>query len=899
MSGSRYELLEKIGSGSYATVYRARDLELNREVAVKQLHTEYREEPERMNRYWQEARLLASMQHPNIVTIYDIVRDEGWLVMELMQATLTQRMVGRQMDLRSLRTTLAHCLRALKYLHERGIVHGDVKPSNMMIDARKRIKIGDFGLARRVSDADGSLLKGTTKYMAPEVVSDDFGDVGPASDLYSLGFSAFELMCGDNFESLFPGLGAFGRNNQVAWMMWHAAADRRLPKIKRILEGVPEDLAHVIETLIEKDQSKRYRSADEALADLHIDAKPAKPSGAPSEVEEETVAEPTDGKRRQLAVGAFAISVILSLVVAFVPMGPAPEPAVTERYGIVREVLPGSASIVIEDPETRVPEELSLGNRPRIFLNNEQRNILLRELQPGDRILVDRSGAADERTTIRLIAERPVTSQGIVHSLNTSDEQVVVEVSDDGIRERITVHVSPNAPITINGAAGALRDLQVGDRAEISHLMGLAKQTNAGRMAVWLNVRRLREAAGFVEEVLPEQGRLTVKIGTGRNAELLSLPVAEDCSIELDKAVGTEPTTLAQHDLRVGDHVHIRYDVEFRELKVTRDLLRASGTIAAIDLEKRQVTVTLGVRQDLTVRVPETCEIRVGNAIATFDLLRDRDPVEVLYSDPANEANGELARADLVDAMRPIRNDRWAIVIGNQAFSETFLTPMSHLIADANLIRDTLVTRYAVNRDRMRLLLDADRESLQLGIVDVLRVAGQQTQVVVYVNSPAYLGTDDKVYLAGSDFRWDDMSETGWTLEWLIEQLDQCEAKEKLLLFDGSHLGRGKDLERQPSAELMFKSLSTPPRSTVVIGSCAGDERGLLLNEGGTSLFAHSLARGFSGYADTDRNLWITPEELFGFLTRDMGAETKAIGRTQHPVMLRPVAPTPEKPANH
>ncbi len=86
-------------------------------------------------------------------------------------------------------------------------------------------------MARRAGNDEGSLLKGTTKYMAPEVVSDQFGRVGPHSDLYSLGFSIYELLCGENFETLFPGLNAFGRDKQVAWMMWHAAADRRLPEI--------------------------------------------------------------------------------------------------------------------------------------------------------------------------------------------------------------------------------------------------------------------------------------------------------------------------------------------------------------------------------------------------------------------------------------------------------------------------------------------------------------------------------------------------------------------------------------------------------------------------------------------------------------------------------------------
>ena len=136
---TRYQILEKIGAGSFATVYRARDTELGREVAIKQLHQEFVDDPQRLERYWQESQLLASLQHPNIVTIFDIVRERGWLVLELMQGSLAERLAGRQIDLRALRATLAHVLRALKYLHAQGVIHGDIKPGNLMIDARRRV----------------------------------------------------------------------------------------------------------------------------------------------------------------------------------------------------------------------------------------------------------------------------------------------------------------------------------------------------------------------------------------------------------------------------------------------------------------------------------------------------------------------------------------------------------------------------------------------------------------------------------------------------------------------------------------------------------------------------------------------------------------------------------------
>ena len=205
-------------------------------------------------RYWQEAQLLASLQHPHILTIYDIVRPKGWLIVELMRGNLQTTAQGEGIDLDFLRTALTDCLSALEFLHANGVIHGDIKPSNLLIDKQGRVKLGDFGLARRASNESGSLLKGTTKYMAPELLSDQFGTVGPASDLYSLGFTAYELMCGSQFESLFPGLGSYGRDKQIGWMMWHGARDRALPPVARVLADVPEDLARVIEHLTVKNQ---------------------------------------------------------------------------------------------------------------------------------------------------------------------------------------------------------------------------------------------------------------------------------------------------------------------------------------------------------------------------------------------------------------------------------------------------------------------------------------------------------------------------------------------------------------------------------------------------------------------------------------------------------------------
>src|SRR3990167_1698749 len=242
------------------------------------------------------------------MTIYDVVRERGWLILELAQGSLPQLLGGRGIDIKDLRLALSYTLHALRFMHEHGIIHGDVKPSNLLVDRNARVKLGDFGIARRLAGDDGSVVKGTTKYMAPEVVSDQFGAVGPHSDLFSLGFTAFELMCGDHFETLFPGLNMYGRDQQIAWMMWHSAPDRRLPEISRTLEGVPPDLARIIHKLVEKDPAKRYRTAGEVLADLSTEGEAPPASDRPA-ADKDVPRQATRAKRKRiLAIAAAACS---------------------------------------------------------------------------------------------------------------------------------------------------------------------------------------------------------------------------------------------------------------------------------------------------------------------------------------------------------------------------------------------------------------------------------------------------------------------------------------------------------------------------------------------------------------------------------------------------------------
>ena len=875
---TRYKILEKIGSGSFATVYRAKDEELGREVAVKQLHSEYLADPGRLDRFWQEAQLLASLQHPNIVTIFDIVRERGWLVMELMQSNLATRLAGRQVDLRALRATLAHVLRALKYLHSHGIIHGDIKPSNLMIDQRRRIKLGDFGLARRVNNAEGSLLKGTTKYMAPETVSDDFGDVGPQSDLYSLGFSAYDLMCGPNFDELFPGLNAKGRNQQIAWMMWHAAPDRNLPEIDRVLEGVPPDVAKVVQKLTQKDPALRYKTADEALSDLQIDLKLIGTQGG--EAPEE--APPDDGRRRRLlAIGALAFSVLMSAALVFWPGGNSGKVEVQKSRGLIREVILDKNEFVVQDLNTGALESFKVPRKQKIFLLNDKRNILLRELLPGDHVEMD----VDKKQldlAVNVLVDRPVPTRGTLKELNLPDSRVVLSMEEGNTRDDLPVRVPEAARLKLNGQDVKLRDLQVGDRLDITHLSepGEAK----GRVLNSLIARRTMTSVGFVTRFDADQSKLTIQIGQGPNATSLSLTVAAQCKVKLNgiEQQDGQPVTVAS--LKPGDRVSLTHDSEIVEIAATRSL-QFEGTVQAVANTEDGLTISLanGQRKELTVEVK--CEITLALERVDLHELRQFDNVRVTYS----EAADGVLTAVTIDARRPAQTDRWSVVLGTQGYSDATLSPLKTTLNDARLVQGMLLSRYAVSDQRGALLIDAPKKDWERQLIETLTSARPQTQVLIYVTGHAYQGDDDKVYLAPKDFAFANMSATGVPLDWLAEKLNECASKDKLLVLDVTPAVMGKDSQRQLAGKALLDKLKTPFQSTHVIISCDTGQQSRVWAEKKHGLFAWWLSEAVQGAADIDRDLHLTPEELFVYLTRQSETASARVFADQTPVMVAPM----------
>jgi eukaryotic-like serine/threonine-protein kinase len=258
----RYRLEARIGSGGMATVYRALDETLERQVAVKLMNREVASDSDQLERFRREARALAQLSHPHIVRVIDAGEDDGrpYIVLEYIEGeTLKDRI--RRLGRLPIPEAVAYAIeiaRALGAAHARHIVHRDVKPQNVLIDEEGSAKVTDFGIARTLEEdgltVDGRVL-GTTDYVSPEQALGQY--VTGQSDLYSLGVVLYEMLTG---EVPFKG------ENQVAVAMKHVREE--LPDVQAKRPEVSAALASVVDTATAKHQDDRYADDAELIADL-------------------------------------------------------------------------------------------------------------------------------------------------------------------------------------------------------------------------------------------------------------------------------------------------------------------------------------------------------------------------------------------------------------------------------------------------------------------------------------------------------------------------------------------------------------------------------------------------------------------------------------------------------
>jgi eukaryotic-like serine/threonine-protein kinase len=266
---TNYKIIKKLGEGGMGEVYLAEDERLNRKVALKVLPSEIVKDRKNLNRFFQEARLAANLNHPNICTIYEVGEtvETPFLAMELIEGkTLAEKLQDQKPEVEEVLRIVSQIADALDEAHQKGVIHRDIKASNIIINQREQVKVLDFGLAKiiteEVSDQDitrakteEGMLVGTVQYMSPEQALGKKLD--GRTDLWSLGVLFYEMICGQVPFKAVTHAGVFDE-------ILHK--EPGLPS--KLNEHITTEFETIILKLLEKDRDLRYQTASDLRADL-------------------------------------------------------------------------------------------------------------------------------------------------------------------------------------------------------------------------------------------------------------------------------------------------------------------------------------------------------------------------------------------------------------------------------------------------------------------------------------------------------------------------------------------------------------------------------------------------------------------------------------------------------
>src|SRR5580704_9730788 len=278
----RLQVVARLGGGGMGEVWRAEDPKLRRTVAIKRVSASGTGDPAEASRLLHEGRRLSALNHPNIASVYDVLEQDGevFLVMEYVEGQTLRQRLNQAINVYQFFEIAIQCADALTAAHERGILHGDIKPENVMLTESGQVKLLDFGVARRITagPATNSATQtlstyapggGTTSYMAPEVLMGTPPDF--SADIFALGVVFYEML-----GSRHPFLGATPAATALLILQLEATP------LEKLGRPIPDSLAQVVARTMRKKPDDRYQSARELAADLRAVRLGSRPAVPPS-----------------------------------------------------------------------------------------------------------------------------------------------------------------------------------------------------------------------------------------------------------------------------------------------------------------------------------------------------------------------------------------------------------------------------------------------------------------------------------------------------------------------------------------------------------------------------------------------------------------------------------------
>ena len=267
----RFVIVKLLGAGGMGQVYQAQDIKLKRVVAIKRMAPRLQQNEGDRRRFLREAQQASALNHPNIASIYDVIEEQGeiFLIMEYVEGTPLRAFLQGHKEFSSEEffNVAAQGLEGLNAAHEKGILHGDIKPENLMLTREGRVKVLDFGVARRFSLGDANEvtltaatlstgISGTPAYMAPEVLMQKAYD--GRADLFSMGLVCYEMLGGRQ---------PFAKDSMAGTLA--SVLNTEPPPIEQLNPKVSPAVSSVLRTMMAKDPVQRYSSARDVLLDLH------------------------------------------------------------------------------------------------------------------------------------------------------------------------------------------------------------------------------------------------------------------------------------------------------------------------------------------------------------------------------------------------------------------------------------------------------------------------------------------------------------------------------------------------------------------------------------------------------------------------------------------------------